>query len=400
MSKSTGSMSVMGRLFKNTKIPQLQNSIGDSILNANSSLPTHQIIEAPTDSFSRRDFGLKMRIPKKIKTRRIIVNDLDNKYGLPNFETLNGDYFLKKRFRELGIPVNASYNENSNNNNNNLNNNKNQRFFNNNNNNLNNNNDSNNNDPDILNSLLKCENPLFESSKEFSKSKLISGTLDITNQPLNSINFIKNIKPELKNLRKPFLKWLTINNIQITNNYELSSYFKSFIESENLKLSNNANKNEIPKNAYNQLSGTAGLSYTLKGRLFQTPNGVKSNRVVPGRIVGNNSSSSKAAIGGFIANITRQASNDNYVESLVSQTKMIDENKFSRQVQVPLVIDNVTLNLKNKNLNLNAVPVTKISSSNIQMKNSVSRPANDPSLMRDILDLLKVNANEETSNKN
>ena len=204
----------------------------------------------------------------------------------------------------------------------------------------------------------------------------------------------------MKNLRKPFLKWLTINNIQITNNYELSSYFKSFIESENLKLSNNANKNEIPKNAYNQLSGTAGLSYTLKGRLFQTPNGVKSNRVVPGRIVGNNSSSSKAAVGGFIANITRQAANDNYVESLVSQTKMIDENKFSRQVQVPLVIDNVTLNLKNKNLNLNAVPVTKISSSNIQMKNSVSRPANDPSLMRDILDLLKVNANEETSNKN
>jgi hypothetical protein len=334
MLKNVNGSSTLGKLLKNTKISQLQKSIGDRVLNSNDGFPTHQIIEAPSSSFSRRDFGLKMRIPKKIKTRRIIVNDLDNKYGLPNFEILNGDYFKKQRFQELGIPVNANF--------------SNTNTF--------------KNGYANKDAVKPSYNPLFSSSKEFSAPQTISGLLHIKNQPLNSENFLKNIKPELKSLRRPFLKWLAQNYPESLSKASLNEEFQKFLEVEKPQLISN-DKNFIPSTYADNLSGTAGLSYNLKGRLFQTPNGPQSSRIVPGRIVGT-SGNTKCAVGGFVANVSNNLSRGSYVEKLILQNRTVDGENFARQLKVPTSVTEATLYLDNKQLTLNAEPVNKHTSSN------------------------------------
>lgn len=362
MLKSVNGPSTFAKLLKDTKIAQLQASIGDRVLNSNNGFPTHQIIESPSSSFSRRDFGLKMRIPKKIKTRRIIVNDLDNKYGLPNFETLNGDYFKRQRFQELGIPVNASYSQS--------------------------NNTINNNTSNTLKSESNAsQNPLFPSSKEFSAPQTVSGLLHIKNQPLNSDDFIKNIKPELKTLRRPFLKWLAKNNPESFTKKSLYDDFKKFIQSENPQLFNN-NKNFIPSTYADKLSGTAGLSYNLKGRLFQTPNGPQTSKIVPGRIVSKSANYAKCAVGGFIANVPNVHANNTYVEKLVVQNRSIDDKDFARQFKIPTTVTNASLILDNKRLDLFVNPIKPTVKSNSKFTFSTKEKTKEAPIFDALLSML------------
>lgn len=370
MLKSVNGQSALGKLLKSTKIAQLQNKIGDRTLNANGAFPTHQVIEAPASSFSRRDFGLKMRIPKKIKTRRIIVNDLDNKYGLPNFETLNGDYLKKERFQELGIavePVSSRFN---------------------------NSNTSNN----AAKSSNTTSNPLFESSKEFLVPQTIAGLLHIKNQPLNSENFNKVVKPELKSLRRPFLKWLATNYPESLTKKSLYEEFKKFIQIEKPQLLNTS-RTFIPPTYANSLSGTAGLSYNLKGRLIQTPNGSQTSRLVPGRIVAKSSNFTKCAVGGFVANVSNVAANNSYVEKLVFQNRTVDNENFARELKVPTTVTSAKLYLDTKTLDLTATPLKKTyKSSSIFSRKSKS----DGDFIFDdlytLLELNNKNATQSSSN--
>lgn len=364
MFKGVNGSSTMGRLLKETKISQMQNSIGDRALNANSGFPTHQIIEAPSSSFSRRDFGLKMRIPKKIKTRRIIVNDLDNKYGLPNFETLNGDYFKKQRFQELGIPVNAFFSHS--------------------------NSLTNKNNTQGSTASKSTHNPLFANSKEASTPQTISGLLHIKNQPLNSKNFIDVVKPELQSLRKPFLSWLAKNYPDSLSKRTLYDEFKKFIELEQPQLLK-GDKNFIPSTYLEKLSGTAGLSYNLKGRLFQTPNGPQTSRIVPGRIVSKSASYTKCAVGGFIGNVSNVVANNSYVESLSLQNRTVDSEKFARQFKIPTTVTNATLYLDNKQLDLTVTPIKD--SYKPQSRVNGKKLANTPvPVMSELLELLNPNS--------
>lgn len=369
MIKSANGPASMGKLLKNTKLSQLQNSIGDRTLNANSSFPTHQIIEAPTSSFSRRDFGLKMRIPKKIKTRRIIVNDLDNQYGLPNFETLNGDYFKKQRFQELGIHVNAHFSDI--------------------------NSSSKNNSSLNKNSNKVSYNPLFPSSKQFSTPQSIAGLLQIKNQPLNSTNFLTNIKPELRSLRQPFLKWVAQNHPESLTKNSLSEEFQKFIETERPQIISN-NKNFIPSIYADQLSGTAGLSYNLKGRLFQTPNGPQSSRIVPGRVVGK-SEGPRLAVGGFVANVSQSPSRGNYIDTLTLQNRTVDGENFARQLAVPTSVTGASMYLDKKQFNLTVQPITRPSSQSFRTVSKRQQPSVSNNLMVD--ELLNMLRKDNLDNK-
>lgn len=367
--------SQMGKLLKTTKISQLQNSIGDRVLNANGAFPTHQIVEAPAASFSRRDFGLKMRIPKKIKTRRIIVNDLDNKYGLPNFETLNGDYFKKLRFQELGIPVEANY-------------------------------DNVKAAKEMLENDTTLElttNPLFKSSKAFSTPNTIAGLLQVKNQPLNSDEFLQSVKPELKSLRKPFLEWIATTRPQHMNERN-KDLFKTFIQETKPELFKNISNsaNTIPKSQYEKLSGTAGLSYNLKGRIIQTPNGPQLSRLVPGRIVTRTNDTYMGAVGGFVTDIRTTEVRNTSVEKLVAQNKTVDDTgKFARQVLVPTHVKNAKLSLSSKRLEINASPVVKKKSFGGDRSQRVRTQSSSEQVFAEILNLLKpLNTNNGSSTTN
>lgn len=322
MFKSVNGTSKFSQILKDTKIAQLQASIGDNILEANKAFPTHQIIEAPASSFSRRDFGLKMRIPKKIKTRRIIVNDLDNKYGLPNFETTNGSYFKKLRFKELGIPVRATRS------------NRNSQLL---------------SDDDTKNKRFM--NPLLPQNEDVS-SQTIAELLHLKNQSLNSTKFVKDIKPELRKLRKPFFTWLAKNHPDCLNKKIEVEHFHQFVKETRPQLFNN-DKNFIPSTYLEKLSGTAGLSYNLKGRLFQTPYGPKTSRVVPARVV-SKSMSPKCAVGGFIANIPNSSAHHSYIDKLSVQNRAIENGKFAREFEVPVVVTSANLLLDDHRLSLRA----------------------------------------------
>ncbi|GAV29948.1 hypothetical protein PMKS-003454 [Pichia membranifaciens] len=365
MLKGIHGPSAFGRLLKDTKVAQLQASIGSRELNANNGFPTHQVVESPASSFSRRDFGLKMRIPKKIKTRRIIVNDLDNKYGLPNFETLNGDYFKKLRFQELGIPVNATYTQ----------------FI--------------NSSNSSQNKSTTTQNPLFASSREFSSPQNIAGLLHIKNQPLNSKEFAENIKPQLKALRKPFYKWLMKNHPESISKKSLYDEFKRYIELEKPQLFGNS-KNYIPSTYAEKLSGTGGLSYNLKGRLFQTPNGPKTSRVVPGRIVSKYSNYTKCTVGGFVGNVGNVAANNSYVETLALQNRSIEDDKFAREFKIPATVVNATMVLDNKSLDLTVNPIKRASNFG---KRTITRrnPAEQSLAFSSLMNLL--NDKEKSSDK-
>jgi hypothetical protein len=378
MLKSVHGSSQMGKLLKTTKISQLQNSIGDRVLNANGAFPTHQIVEAPASSFSRRDFGLKMRIPKKIKTRRIIVNDLDNRHGLPNFETLNGDYFKKIRFQELGIPVEANYG--------NISKAAKERLE----------NDA---------TLELTTNPLFKSSKAFSTPSTIAGLLQVKNQPLNSNEFLEKVKPELKSLRKPFLEWIAKSRPQHLNEKN-KDLFKAFIEETRPELFKQVteSKDSIPSSHYEKLSGTAGLSYNLKGRIIQTPNGPQLSRLVPGRVVSNTNDSVIGTVGGFVTDIRNTETKNTYVEKLISQNKTNDTTgEFARQVLVPTHVKGAKLSLDNRRLTVHASPVIKKKSFRREAghRNTTSLPARDMAF-DSMLDLLKtINIKSDSlNNKN
>lgn len=365
MLKSVHGPSAFSKLLKDTKVSQLQASIGNRDLNANNGFPTHQVVEAPSSSFSRRDFGLKMRIPKKIKTRRIIVNDLDNKYGLPNFETLNGDYFKRLRFQELGIPVNATYTQ----------------FI--------------NSSNSTQNKLSGTQNPLFANSKKFSSPQSIAGLLHIKNQPLNSKEFTKTIKPQLKALRRPFYQWLVKNHPESISKKSLYDEFKRYIELEKPQLFNDQ-KNYVPSTYANKLSGTGGLSYNLKGRLFQTPNGPKTSRVVPGRIVSKYSNYTKCTVGGFVGNVGNVAANNSYVETLALQNRSIEDNKFAREFKIPATVVSATMVLDNKTLDLSVSPIKR--TSNLGKRTITKRnPAEQSLAFSSLMNLL--NDKEKTNDK-
>ncbi|GMF00651.1 unnamed protein product [Ambrosiozyma monospora] len=172
MSRSIAAAGEFSKAFKTTRVAQLPSKLGELGLDQSGAFPTHQVIESLPSSFSRRDFGLKLRLPKKTKTRYIVINDIDNKYGLPDFEPRSGFLWKKLRFQELGIPVTSRESSLASDKN------------------------------------TKKTNPLFPTTEVTHNTESIAQALNIERQPLDSANFKTVVKPALKQLRKPFMKWL------------------------------------------------------------------------------------------------------------------------------------------------------------------------------------------------
>lgn len=333
MMKTPSGISDVARLFRRSKIAQLQSKIGDPLLAANGAYPTQQIVEVPDSCFSRKDYGLKMRIPRKIKTRRIVVNDLDNKYGLPSFSTNNSAYKQKLKFREMSIPVHAQYKAQL------------------------------NDTSAKYESYAERKNPLFASVLEGLNSNSLAEELGLKKVSPNSIEFKNEIMPVLVKLRQPFKKWLAEQHPEIfTNSLSMErkskcQYFIDFIK--HIKATQpelvQFNKSKlIPESHFKKLSGTAGLSYNLSGRLIQTPNGSYTHRVQLGRVVAENS---LLAVNGFTANL-RSPSASSKLKSVTTraQNESVD-GLFAREVKLPLKVTDVKINLDTHYMSINADPI-------------------------------------------
>lgn len=355
----------VARLFKSSKIAQLQMAINDPLVHSASPFPVQQVVEAPQSSFARRDFGLKMRLPRSTKVRRIVVEDLDNKYGLPAFERKVSHYHQKLNLKEMAVPVESHYSS------------------------------------QIKSNTSKytgeLKSPLFASILNEVESTSVADALNIPKQSPHSDAFKKNYVPALKKLGRPFRKWLALNYPEYllgkssgspqTKKVEelLREFIKEIKKSqpELLKFNSDASK-LIPQEAMRKLSGTAGLSYNLRGRLIQTPNGPITHRIQPARVVAEGRS---LALGGFVASFS---SHSTQIANR-SQTQAKD-GIFPREVCVPAKVKGFNLVLDERQMNVAADIVN--SKPRKQSKGTSQDSKKNKNVVADLKNLLSLIKNQ------
>lgn len=292
------------KLFKNSKLAQVATPLSKKLRGPNVSTPTHQIIYTPTASAARSNFGIKTSLPKQIGQSHIVFNDIDNFKNMPDVEKHAGPHYTRLKFQELGVVLKKAYNK---------------------------------------------ANPLFawDSSKTFAKDTSTADSL------LNKFNLgqdatvieVKEMLRKNPSLRAEFKKWLAIKSpesVMLKVPSKLEQLLKDFIASSKTlnkrekSLSDLSRKHGVPSShaPKSHIQGTAGLSYLQKGRLTNTPNGIKYGVVAPGRIVRER----EAAIGGFIAAVNERTTllQTNYTKNAPG--------KHSRQFVMPFKINEAELN--------------------------------------------------------
>ncbi|KAK6457997.1 mitochondrial ribosome small subunit component [Scheffersomyces xylosifermentans] len=284
-------------LVKNSKIAQVASPISKSI-RGKSAVPTHQIIFTPKSSAIRSNFGIKTTLPKQIGYSHISFNDIDNYKNMPDVEKSSGKLYNRLKFQETGLALNNHYTD---------------------------------------------SNPLFASHKHKSDSKdrdeSITNSLNLHGKA--STDEIRAILKQNPKLHNKFSKWLIENHPQAlvssipqSTTAELLKRFLSTAPSvvkKELQLTDLTRKEgKVGGSAIStHIQGTGGFSYNQKGRLTNTPNGVKYGVVAPGRLVGNK----EAAIAGFVAGVNERTTllQHNYAKNAPG--------KHSRQFVMPFKIN-------------------------------------------------------------
>lgn len=292
------------KLLSNSKLASLATPAKKFSAADTKHLPTHQTIQTTAASLSRHDFGLKAALPSKVKSRYIIVDDLDTIEHLTNFETVSGFYWTKLRFQELGVPViPLNHNEP-----------KNVLFA------------EHGTNKRILDFIEgnATESLAGESSEKTNIFKTLQGgkILRLTNllgidstTPKATLQALNN---NLKSIRKDFQKWLLENYPEKVSaksfnknalSLELLEFLSTQIKDGKLLKSDTLNEDKtflklassggssgsgaaMSSNGNSRLNskilGNGGLSYLQNGRLHNTVNGFHNSTVVPGRLVSEN----------------------------------------------------------------------------------------------------------------
>lgn len=230
--------------------------------------PTHQIINTTPVAHNLQEWGIKSSLPRlnNRNPKSIVLNEFGSLHNMTIFEYNGGLQYSRLRFNELHISPRYP---------------------------------------------LGMTNPLFDSNVYESNS---NNNNFINQLNINDINDKKNVNIKtnlLKKLNPSFIKWLSINNPNLINKKifkysELSNEAHQFLNeyfnnSSNVK---NKKKNIIKSNntfKNNNIIGTGGLTYSLKGRIKNSPNGYHQKIIVPGRMINTDNSDKRAAIAGFIA---------------------------------------------------------------------------------------------------
>lgn len=265
-------------------------------LRGKSSVPTHQIIYTPQASAHRSNFGIKTTLPSQIGRSHIVFNDIDNAKNMPDVEKYSGHLYTRKKFQETGIAVK---------------------------------------------NYLSEQNPLFPSETTKTKTKSSDGTI-LGGLNLNGRSGLAEVKKVLASnsaLYSKFKSWILRNHPQVLVLQVSSQTLKGLVV-EFVSTHPEVNPKEFSMtdmvrndNSNIKIQGTGGFSYAQKGRLANSPNGIKHGVIAPGRIVHER----EAAIGGLVAGV-----NDRTIMLQLNFSKNVP-NAHSRQFVSPFKITDVEI---------------------------------------------------------
>ncbi|CAK9435396.1 mitochondrial 37S ribosomal protein bS1m [Lodderomyces beijingensis] len=249
-------------LVRNSRLSQVAKPHANNI-RLKTNKPTHQVIFTPSTSAYRSNYGLKSVLPGKIGKAYISFNDIDNKKGMPDVEKNSGFHYTQQMFQEMGVPLKNHFTK---------------------------------------------HNPLFPHESNQSSRSLHEGNLTscFNIDPKTKTSDVINLLNQNPRLYKNFRTYVSTKHPQVIltslEPFELTSIMRQFLnESKRVKKKENtmANKLTAMGERNNSVQGTGGFSYNQRGRLQNTPNGIKHHTIVDGRMVG----TKEAAIGGVVANV-------------------------------------------------------------------------------------------------
>lgn len=264
-------MSSISNLLRNSRLSQLPKSR----VKLNSKefrvkyYPTHQIIETRPSTLNRQEWGLKSNIPNKIKSKYLVLDELDTLERMTSFEPIGGTQWIRLRFQEMGVVPQFQQGR---------------------------------------------SNPMFKFDdvmKDCSSGSSISTIGDDQLRELcNELGINENTKSSvlrrklemIKRNRGTFKDWALKNDPEALSNKKFNSDEMKTVSKKFLSDEFNRNNENLRIKNLHRFIGSGGLSYALKGRLKNSPNGVVQKQIVPGRITNHGKQESNtAAIGGFVA---------------------------------------------------------------------------------------------------
>lgn len=262
------------KLFKNLKLAQVATPLSKELRGTNAASPTHQIIYTPKSSAIRSNFGIKTALPKQIGYSHIVYNDLDNYKSMPDVEKYSGSHYNRLRFQETGMVLKKGYNK---------------------------------------------PNPLFawDSAKTVNAASRSGSDSILSEFQLGNNASIQDVKDLLKKNPKfhaEFKRWLvkkSPESIMLKVPSKLELLLREFVASSPTMLKNTLSVADLTRKfgqetahaPTNKVQGTAGFSYNQKGRLANTPNGIKHGVIAQGRLLDER----EAAVGGFVAAVNERS---------------------------------------------------------------------------------------------
>ncbi|GMM37911.1 mitochondrial 37S ribosomal protein [Saccharomycopsis crataegensis] len=308
-------------LLRNSKIASVATPLKKFDAFAPKYYPTHQVIQTTSASLNRQDFGIKASLPKKIKGRYIILDDLDTLEGVTGFEPTSEFYWIKKRFQELGIPVippkrianqmstlfadTESEHQNK----------------------------------------FKSEATNLYSLSDKNRFVSLSDILGIDSSTSPAV--LKALSRDLKKIRHDFQQHVLKNHPQKLNPsafnksslaLEALQFMSKEVEQHKISRVDSVNKDKTflklasnPRSA--KIKGTGGLSYLQRGRLNSTVHGYSDTTVVPGRLVneGNN-----YGVAGFVTKYQIEAATQAGAAKAVP-------GKHYKQVMIPSAVSQASM---------------------------------------------------------
>lgn len=294
----------LAQLIKNSRLAQVPRNGKPMLQNGPRYHPTHQIIETKPSTLDRQEWGLKSSIPSKVKSRYLVYNDLDTLERVTPFEPNGGAQWNRLRFQELGLA--PRYNPGK-------------------------------------------TNPLFQgSSSHADQLAPFSSILNVNSGNSSTQKDIRSKLPSVKKLRKEFKDWLLGKDPEALKNKsftprDLQGFAVQFLSERGI---GSGDPKRLNKTTMQNVIGTGGLSYGLPGKLRNSPNGVVSKTIVPGRFLNVDGNDRLAAIGGFVANASSSSPMTSQVD--YNMGDYVRELVFPFEAQQAFVEDNGRVVLRAK----------------------------------------------------